>query len=285
MTTEVPKRLAPTSDTIRELFLKSGNLCAFPRCVHLLMDADGVFISQICHIEAADEGGQRFNKAMSNEDRRAFSNLMLMCHAHHKITDNVAKYSVANLKSMKAGHEARFSSPERVILDTIQDWTKSYQSTAPKNLGKLLKALGQTMEADDLKSFLEVFAKYIKSFQLIPLEMRHFLSEVILRIQRMSDTPVVVNHHWSTQAIHVSDLEKAFKLTPRQFFDKAKELEIYGIASIDEIEDSDYRTQPVFVVHPIDDWPFWSDLALYCEKRDIELRGFTHDMQFSQLDL
>ena len=285
MTNEVPKRLAPTSETVRELFLKSGNLCAFPLCSHLLMNAEGVFISQICHIEAADEGGQRFNKVMSNEDRRAFSNLMLMCHAHHKITDDVDKYSVADLKDMKAAHEARFSSPERVILDSIQDWTKSYRSTVPENLGKFLQALGHTMAPDELKDFLKNFKKYIKKFQLIPLEMRHFFSEAILRMQRMSDTPVVVDHHWGTQAIHTADLEKAFQLSKSQFFEKVQELEMYGIASIDEIEDFEYRVKPVFIVHPIDEWPFWCDLALYCEKRGIDLKIFTHDMQFSQLDL
>ena len=50
------KRLAPTADTLRELFLKSGNLCAFPACGKLMMNAEGVFIGQVCHIEAAEEG-------------------------------------------------------------------------------------------------------------------------------------------------------------------------------------------------------------------------------------
>lgn len=284
MTNEVPKRLAPTSETVRELFLKSGNLCAFPLCPHLLMNAEGVFISQICHIEAADEGGQRFNESMTNEERRAFSNLMLMCHGHHKITDDVDKYSVTDLKKMKAAHEARFSSPERVILDSIQDWTRGYQSTEPQNLGKFLRALGHTMEPDDLQDFVSSVKRYVRKYELIPIEMRHFFSEAILRIQRMSDTSAVVHHHWGTQAIHTADLEKAFKLSGRQLYDKAQELEMYNIASIDEIGDSDARIRYVFVVHPIDDWPFWSDLALYCEKRNVPLRTFTHDMQFSQLD-
>jgi hypothetical protein len=30
--TEKAKRLAPTPQTLREVFLKSGNLCAFPGC-------------------------------------------------------------------------------------------------------------------------------------------------------------------------------------------------------------------------------------------------------------
>ena len=67
---------------LRELFLKSGNLCAFPGCEKLMMNAGGVFIGQVCHIEAAEEGGERFRGSMTNEQRRAVSNLMLMCYAN-----------------------------------------------------------------------------------------------------------------------------------------------------------------------------------------------------------
>src|SRR5215468_8384861 len=105
---ERPRRLAPTLETLRELFLKSGNLCAFPNCTALMMNEKGVFIGQLCHIEAAEPGGQRFNPAMTNEDRRATSNLMLMCYEHHKVTDDVKKFPVTSLKKMKSDHEKRF---------------------------------------------------------------------------------------------------------------------------------------------------------------------------------
>src|SRR5690606_5537463 len=49
---EKPKRLTPTNKTLREIFLKSGNLCAFPSCTNIMMDADGTFIGNLCHIEA-----------------------------------------------------------------------------------------------------------------------------------------------------------------------------------------------------------------------------------------
>ena len=87
--TEKPKRLTPKGETLRELFLKSGNMCAFPNCTSLMMNSDGVFIGQLCHIEAAEEGGERFNPSMTNEERRAAANLMLMCYEHHKITNDV----------------------------------------------------------------------------------------------------------------------------------------------------------------------------------------------------
>ncbi len=111
------KRKAPDKDTLRELYLKSGNQCAFPDCTRVMLNKDGVFIGQICHIEAAEEGGERFNFAMSDEERAAFPNLMLMCYEHHVITNDVDVYSVPALQAMKAGHEAKFTDPAQAILD------------------------------------------------------------------------------------------------------------------------------------------------------------------------
>lgn len=76
---EPVKRLTPEKETLRELYLKSGNLCMFPECTERMINANGVFIGQVCHIEAAEDGGERFNEKQTNEERRHFSNLMLMC--------------------------------------------------------------------------------------------------------------------------------------------------------------------------------------------------------------
>jgi hypothetical protein len=114
---EIPKRLAPRFETFRELFLKSGNLCAYSNCDAPMMTEDGVFVGQLCHIEAAEPGGERFNPTMTNEDRRSASNLMLMCYPHHRQTNDVERYSAANLKRMKAAHERRFSRPDRAMRE------------------------------------------------------------------------------------------------------------------------------------------------------------------------
>jgi hypothetical protein len=138
---ETATRLTPTGATLREVFLKSGNLCAFPDCSQLMMNLEGVFIGNVCHIEAAEEGGERFNTAMTNEERRAPANLMLMCYPHHKVTDDVVKYRVATLRKFKADHEARFSSPDRAILSTLKDWTMLAEPRAPENLRRANRVL------------------------------------------------------------------------------------------------------------------------------------------------
>lgn len=112
--TETPKRLSPTSDVIRRLFLLSGNQCAFPGCQHPIISPDGTYVGEICHIRAAEAGGERFDANQSNEDRRAFENLLLLCHDHHVVTDDVDQYPVQRMADIKRQHEARF---ERGIAD------------------------------------------------------------------------------------------------------------------------------------------------------------------------
>src|ERR1700739_1242472 len=121
---EGAKRLEPRKETLRELFLRSGNLCAFPGCDALMLNAKGDFVGQLCHIEAAEEGGERFRANMTNEERRAASNLMLMCYPNNTETNDVEEYPTPRLKQIKADHEQRFSHPDRAILSTLKDYTK-----------------------------------------------------------------------------------------------------------------------------------------------------------------
>ncbi len=96
--------------TIRRLDKLSGNQCAAPSCQKNLIAEDGKsIISKICHIEAASKNGPRWNANMNDDERRDFSNLILLCDEHHTIIDNKANetiYPVSLLKKWKTEHEA-----------------------------------------------------------------------------------------------------------------------------------------------------------------------------------
>ena len=98
-------RLAIQKDVLRNLGILSKNKCAFPGCDHPILDEKGNYVAELCHIEAAKSGGPRFNPAQSDEDRRAFANLLFLCHRHHKETDDKRLYPVDHLQEMKAKHE------------------------------------------------------------------------------------------------------------------------------------------------------------------------------------
>lgn len=66
------------------------------------------FIAQVCHIEAADVGGERFNPAQTDEQRRAYENLVLLCYPHHIETNDVTEYDAETLRDFKFKHETLF---------------------------------------------------------------------------------------------------------------------------------------------------------------------------------
>jgi len=101
-------RLQPRLDALRALFARSGNRCTFPGCTAPLVNEKNQFVAQICHIEAAEEGGERFSASQTDEERRSYDNLLLLCYPHHVETNDVTLYSVARLRSMKAEHERTF---------------------------------------------------------------------------------------------------------------------------------------------------------------------------------
>jgi uncharacterized protein YerC len=93
--------------TVKRLFAHSGNNCAFPKCVAPIVD-DTTVIGEICHIEADQPGGPRYNPMQSEEARRDYDNLILLCANHHTvIDDDDESYPVGRLKKMKLEHEAR----------------------------------------------------------------------------------------------------------------------------------------------------------------------------------
>lgn len=96
--------------TIRRLDTLSGNQCAAPECDKPLIAKDGEsIVSKICHIEAASPKGARYNSNMTDEERRHYDNLLLLCDECHVIVDNkanVPKYTVALLCAWKKNHES-----------------------------------------------------------------------------------------------------------------------------------------------------------------------------------
>ncbi len=106
-------RLTIKKDVLRNLSIRSKNKCAFPGCDHPILNLDGDYIAELCHIEAAEPGGPRYNPQQSDEERRSYDNLLFLCHRHHKETDDEALYPVTLMKKIKFEHE---SLPE-VVFD------------------------------------------------------------------------------------------------------------------------------------------------------------------------
>ena len=92
----------------RRLYACSGNCCEMYGCTQTLIDTNDANYSQICHIEAVNEGGARYNPNLTDEYVNSFDNLLLLCPTHHTQVDSVQNtnvYTVEYLKQMKFYHE------------------------------------------------------------------------------------------------------------------------------------------------------------------------------------
>jgi hypothetical protein len=160
-----------TKVTVRTLFSRTGNQCAFPGCRHPLIDEDDDFVAEICHIEAASPGGPRFNAEMTDDERRDPRNLLILCHRHHVKVDNADRYTTAALREMKADHEAKWSErhfdvPEKAIEEILEEESRYWREVAVANQNWL--------SAFDLATPLRVSADPLDYVSAIRREMGWF---------------------------------------------------------------------------------------------------------------
>ncbi|WP_018351950.1 hypothetical protein [Longispora albida] len=85
----IDPRAYATADE-RLLFILSHGFCYAPGCrVPAVTRQPGKATTSvyIAHIYAAKPGGPRYDPAMSNDERRSFANLLLLCKVHHEDVD------------------------------------------------------------------------------------------------------------------------------------------------------------------------------------------------------
>ena len=112
--------LRPTPSTLKTLFALSGNTCSYRRCESTLAKPEWVEVNcDVAHICGEKRGAARYEPAMSDEDRRHFDNLMLLCPSCHRLIDRLDPdgHDPDLLRKMKAAHEGRAPSPEKWTTD------------------------------------------------------------------------------------------------------------------------------------------------------------------------
>ena len=146
---KIMSRLPPRKEALRDLAIRSRNKCAFPGCDQPLLNMHGVYVAELCHIEAAEQGGQRYNLDQTDEERRAPANLLFLCHQHHKETDDEKRYPVEELRRLKLNHEAL---PEVVFNTNLLLGRIEEVLTEQAAIRSLLGATGRSPTQDE--SFL-----------------------------------------------------------------------------------------------------------------------------------
>lgn len=282
---EIAKRLEPLKPTVRELALYSGNECAFPGCGARLMNQKRQWIGEVCHIEAAEPGGERFNEAMSNEERRAASNLVLMCHPHHVETNDVDEFPVERMREIKAEHEARFASAPPVLsADEIEHAIDAIVASSIVD------------RTDGVRLHLpQTLAAYHGHLNLSLEERQETISEFLRpMLERLRRLPVDTRKLWAIAgkrsrggrfAVPLSELEYATGLSPEEINEHALILDRWRIGFSQENDDH-FGERPSFwelVAYELE-WDFWGELVGWTEAEDVDIDELITELRFDWLD-
>lgn len=107
--------------------------CYFPDCANRVVEMAGetpIVTAQIAHIRAAKKGGPRYDENMTDEERRSFSNLLVLCTFHHRLIDTKPtgdNYPAELLQEWKEQHEGQLSKDLAAL--TEEDLTEFLNST------------------------------------------------------------------------------------------------------------------------------------------------------------
>ncbi|MCQ1766099.1 hypothetical protein NOJ28_11185 [Neorhizobium galegae] len=280
---EEPKRLTPKPEVLRQLYLLSGNNCAMAACKNIIIDRKGVMVGQICHIEAALPDGARFNRHQSNEERRALSNLILLCANHHLIVDSKlheAEWTLSKVKKMKADHEARFQAIEGLLEQSFEsrfvDSTTSLNPTDPGDFKELERHMpecaGTPMQVAQRKK--EV-AAYIKKLERMPNQEREFMLSIIKRWLRLDSGRISVS-------VNAHDVISAFNMTTDEVNHMGSALKRYGVGELGEIGVG-WEDEWHIIIHDPYKRLSWQDIAAFCDKSGNSLDDFVLHLKFGLL--
>lgn len=183
--------------TVKKLWSVSGNQCAFPGCEQPLIDFDhDVVIGEMSHIHARSSGGPRNDAEMEEDEREAYSNLIVLCRNHHQLVDGAPDEFPADvLRQWKQKHESQSSEPRDLPPELLEEWIDRFQPST----------LLVHVEPGDVESLQDVL-EWTPSEQY-PNESAHGMYPIVLTFDELKSL------HGRLAGLYYSRGEPAYKFT------------------------------------------------------------------------
>ena len=228
------KRLPPKPETLRKLYIFSGNMCAMPDCKNVLIDKDGTWLGEVAHIHAASDGGPRANPSLSPEERRSADNLILICSiCHTKIDSKETQYSAEQLREIKTAHEAIYRNGLQQA--ELKDCVDEYTITWPQSLGALDAIPSDEHYKEAFKSLHTVATRLSQ----VPTPTRIFLTKCLRRSSEArfpyQNKDLIADAEEIRQAISVEGKQ----ISRNEITSHIRILEKYNFACFEEIDDQE----------------------------------------------
>jgi hypothetical protein len=148
-----------------------GGTCYWPDCpepVIRFVGEDPIVNLQIAHIAGAVPGGPRYVLSMTDEQRRSFANLILLCHPHHTTVDKLR--------------------PQDFPIPTLREWKASRETVNQEALSRLREVTPdalQTMLTDALNERDERLEAAIEQLRGINAEAAQLLHGLLNEVQAL----------------------------------------------------------------------------------------------------
>ncbi|MDO0916833.1 hypothetical protein QQM39_40305 [Streptomyces sp. DT2A-34] len=255
-----------------------------PTCDGRIIGKHGKLIGQVAHIEAAEKGGERYNPDQTDEQRRHYDNLMLLCSPCHVLSDDVVAYPVERLRQIKADHEAPFASAATRLQHTLVDIAKNQQVHGTLTLTILAEDLGWAGITEDrgeqISALREQLDSPIAVLRDLPLADRSVLGVLLRRGE-----PCSRMQHLGDPAygMPVRELQRAIGLTGVEMVDHLDTLERHGLVVWDR-DDSERRAWVETTTRQGEEDVFVMDcLKTFCDGRGLDVDVMIRDLRFDWL--
>jgi hypothetical protein len=228
-------RKQPSVVALRALLAKSGNQCAYPGCFAELVTADNLFVGELCHVAAAQPGGPRYDATSTDEERRAYSNLLFLCHPHHRRVDSdVSRFPSEWLRNIKASHESQFlrnpyTVDASVIFQVEREIQLYWQSIRERRASHPIADLAVRLDVDadgiavfarltdSITRVADVLDALARSDDELPSELRAFLERIGYESQSLDTIPYYDNpfdiRNWETHNIGARNVLRDLRAT------------------------------------------------------------------------
>ena len=278
-------RIAPDFATTRDLFVHSGNECAFPECDRRLVNLKGQWVGEICHIEAASPGGERFNRDLSPLERSQRENLLLLCHDHHVETNDVNEFPVERMREIKADHERRFTGPppvsdevleqavQDIIAASIEDITDRVVLHLPESMEGFSTEMRYDETAEERLSVIEMITPRLQALRRLPVDTRAVFAILLARTRpgRSVELPL-------------HELELVTNTSPQDMAVHIEMLERFRIAGLEQEFPDERAVYWQLGAFQVDGWDFWADFRSYCDQRGLDVKEIVNELKFNVLD-
>lgn len=269
-------RMEPLGQVSRELWILSGNECAWAGCNERLLAEDGAWIGEIAHIVGAEPGSARHDSSWDREQLRDASNLVLLCANHHGRIDHPDsrdKYPAEFLREMKKEHEAKFQRAFQVFEEEFLNVTGSSLVTPCITLDRFLPGQPDDERVGNVE-YVNRIADYLATLTLGARQVLSFL----VSMDRPIDVFELARHNGEPEPVRTGRL--------------MQELENRKLAKVETGEAFEWDVPHQVILWTdargsvLDGWDtFWEELRNHLATReDVTIDDVIVGLNFSLLD-